>query len=48
MNINIAADQAIYQLQMNRQDAIHYVMRNANTTLEQAQQAVEQTLRFHK
>jgi hypothetical protein len=48
MTINSAADQAIYQLQMNRHEAVYYVMRNANTTLERAQQAVEQTLMFHK
>ena len=48
MNLNTAADQAIHQLQMNRQDAVQYVLRNSNSTLPQAQQAVEHTLTFHK
>jgi hypothetical protein len=48
MSANTAADQAVYQLQLNLADAVRYVSRNARVSQEVAEKAVKDTITFYR
>lgn len=46
--VEAVATEAVFQLQFNTRDAVRYVQRNAKVDEKTAQQAVRQTVTFHK
>ena len=46
--IEKAANQAVFQLQLNTVEAVKYFIRNAGATAESAALAVKQAATFHK
>jgi len=46
--VELRANEAVFQLQLNTRDAVRYVRKNASVAESIAVQAVKQTVTFHK
>ena len=46
--VEAMANEAVFQLQFNTRDAVRYVQRNSGVDYNQARQAVQKTVTFHR
>ena len=48
INVNRAANEAVFQLQFNSRDAIRYIQRNSGVDAPTAERAFKATVLFHR